>query len=92
MGRLQRLGHDAVLGRVYADKSRQEALIEQSALDWTIVRPVILTNRPATGRARVLDDPAVWRNGLVTRADVAAYLVEAALAGRDIGRDVVLRG
>ncbi len=36
------------LGRIYADKDAQEWIIRRSRLDWTIVRPTILT----TGRAR----------------------------------------
>ena len=90
MSKLERLGHSAVLGRVYADKSRQEALIMQSGLDWTIVRPVILTNGARTGKARVLRSPEAWRNGLVSRRDVAAYLVDAVIDGLDVCGDVVL--
>lgn len=90
MSAVERLGHGAVLGRVYADKTRQEALIVDSDLDWTIARPVILTNRPASGRIRVLDDPKTWRNGLIARADVATYLVDAATEGLNIKQDVVL--
>jgi putative NADH-flavin reductase len=90
MSALERLGHGALLGRPYADKSRQEALIERSDLDWTIARPVILTRGPKSGRIRVLREPSEWRNGLVSRADVAAYLVDAIVHGRDIRRDVVL--
>ena len=57
MSALEKLGQNAVLGRVYDDKTRQEALIMQSALDWTIVRPVILTNGARTGKAQVLRSP-----------------------------------
>jgi uncharacterized protein YbjT (DUF2867 family) len=90
MSKLERLGHGAILGKVYADKDRQEALIMESALDWTIARPVILTKGAATGRYRVLRDPETWRNGLISRADVAHYCVEAATTGVDSGVDVVL--
>ncbi|PWR01626.1 epimerase [Meridianimarinicoccus roseus] len=90
MSRLERLGHGAILGRVYDDKSRQEALIMESDTDWTIARPVILTRGARTGKARVLRDPSEWRNGLIPRADVAAYLVDAVTGDMDIRRDVVL--
>jgi putative NADH-flavin reductase len=90
MSRLERAGHWAVLGRPYADKDRQEEIIMASRLDWTIARPVILTRGAASGRIRVLRDPAEWRNGLISRADVAAYLVDAVEQGLDIRRDVVL--
>jgi len=90
MSLIERTGHRAILGKPYDDKDRQEALILASDLDWTIVRPVILTKGPASGRYRVLGEPSEWRNGLVSRADVAHYLVDAVLEGRDIRRDVVL--
>jgi len=90
MSTLESIGHKAVLGRPYADKDRQEALILDSPLDWTIARPVILTNNKATGQYRVLRDPKDWRNGLISRADVADYLVKAAEEGLDIRTDVVL--
>ena len=63
------------LGRVYADKDVQERIIRRSRLDWTIVRPTILTNRPRTGAYRVLIDPRDWTSGSISRADVADFLV-----------------
>lgn len=90
MSRLEQLGHSAVLGKVYADKTRQEALITSTDCDWTIARPVILTNRPASGQVRVLADPKDWRNGIVSRADVANYLVDAVENDLNIREDVVL--
>lgn len=90
MSGIERAGHSAILGRVYADKDRQEAMIMASALEWTIVRPVILTNGPASRRIRVLREAAEWRNGVISRADVAVYLVDAVEQGLDVRRDVVL--
>jgi uncharacterized protein YbjT (DUF2867 family) len=90
MSTLESLGHKAILGRPYADKDRQEALIIDSDIDWTIARPVILTSRPKSGRMQVLRDPSTWRNGLVSRADVASYLVDAVENDLDIRADVVL--
>ncbi|MBJ3762563.1 NAD(P)H-binding protein [Maribius pontilimi] len=90
MSKLESLGHKAILGRPYADKDRQEELIVQSDLDWTIVRPVILTNGAKSGRMKVLRDPSDWRNGLVSRADVASYLIDAVEDDLDIRADVVL--
>ncbi len=90
MSMLESLGHKAVLGKPYADKDRQEALIMASDLDWTIARPVILRSSPRSGRIKVLREPAEWRNGLVSRADVAMYLVDAVEQNLDVRRDVVL--
>ncbi len=64
-----------LLKRVYDDKDVQEWIIKRSGLDWTIVRPGLLTDRPATGRYRVLTASADWQAGTVSRADVADFLV-----------------
>ncbi|SES35863.1 Putative NADH-flavin reductase [Tranquillimonas rosea] len=90
MSWVEKTGHAAVLGKPYADKDRQEELIVQSELDWTIARPVILTNGRKSGRYKVLRDPAGWHNGLISRADVASYLVDAVEQDLDIRGDVVL--
>jgi putative NADH-flavin reductase len=75
------LFYDAVvfpllLKRVYDDKDVQEWIIRSSGLDWTIVRPGLLTNSPATGRYRVLTASKDWRFGMISRADVADFLVK----------------
>jgi putative NADH-flavin reductase len=72
---LQRLPFLAVFGRAYEDKSLQERLIKDSGLDWTIARPGVLTNGRRSGRYRVLTAAAEWRNGMISRADVADFLV-----------------
>jgi putative NADH-flavin reductase len=41
-----------LLKRVYDDKDVQEWIVKSSGLDWTIVRPGLLTNSPATGQYR----------------------------------------
>jgi putative NADH-flavin reductase len=72
---LQRVPFQLVFGRAYQDKSVQERLLKESHLDWTIVRPGVLTGAKRTGRYQVLDQPSQWRNGLIGRADVADFLV-----------------
>jgi putative NADH-flavin reductase len=64
-----------LLKRVYDDKDVQEWIIRSSGLDWTIVRPGLLTNSPATGRYRILTASKDWRFGAIGRADVADFLV-----------------
>jgi putative NADH-flavin reductase len=64
-----------ILGRIYADKDVQERIIRRSRLDWTIVRPTVLTNGRQTGTYRVLVDARDWRSGSISRADVADFLV-----------------
>lgn len=91
MSVLERAAHRAVLGGPYRDKDRQEALIMASAANWTIVRPVILTDGPKTGRAQALVDPSRWHNGIVSRKDVAKFLIRALDDERYYRRDVLLR-
>jgi hypothetical protein len=50
-----------LLKRVYDDKDVQEWIVRSSGLDWTIVRPGLLTDRPATGHYRVLTASKDWR-------------------------------
>ncbi|MDX8348233.1 NAD(P)-binding oxidoreductase [Cognatiyoonia sp. IB215446] len=90
MSTIEQIGHRAILGRPYADKDVQEEMIMQSPLDWTIVRPVILTDNRDGRSYQVLRDPATWRNGLISRWAVAEYLIAAASGGQDIRGDVVL--
>jgi putative NADH-flavin reductase len=73
---LQRIPFKIVFGRAYDDKSRQEKLIKESGLDWTIARPGVLLNGPKTGRYKVLRAPSEWRNGIISRANVADFLVK----------------
>jgi len=72
----ERLPFNFFLGQAYQDKSRQEDLIRQSDLDWTIARPGILTGGPRTGRYKVICERSKWRNGFISRADVADFLVK----------------
>jgi putative NADH-flavin reductase len=65
-----------ILGRIYADKDAQEWIIRRSRLDWTIVRPTILTEGRRTGAYRVLVDARDWGSGFISRADVADFLVK----------------
>lgn len=90
MSLIGRAGQKLIFGKPYEDKSRQEAMIKESETNWTIVRPVILTNSAASGKYRVLSDPADWRMGLISRKDVASYLIDAIEENTDLKSDVVL--
>lgn len=72
---LQRVPFQVLFGRAYDDKSEQESLIKDSSLNWTIVRPGVLTGGRRTGSYNVLDQRSQWRNGLISRSDVADFLV-----------------
>ena len=87
---LQRLGFSLVFGRAYGDKTIQESLIEQSDLDWTLIRPGVLFNSKTSGRYRVLTEPTQWGNGIVAREDVADFLVQQCSARTHIHKSPVL--
>jgi len=74
MNIVNRVGFNAVFSRIYADKSRQEALIKDSDLAWTIARPVVLTSGQC-GNYRVRVEPAEWKMGMISRRSVADFLV-----------------
>ena len=73
-----------VLRGVYEDKTRQEAVVRSSGLDWTLVRPGVLTNAPAKGLAtvRALTDLTGQHAGSISRADVAAFCLREVGEGR----------
>jgi len=68
----------AVLPRVFAapfaDVREMENVIRHSGLDWTIVRPVRLVNRPGTSRYRVRPDFPPPAGRTIARADVAHFI------------------
>jgi putative NADH-flavin reductase len=66
-----------ILRQVFADHERQEALVRNSNLDWTIVRPGALTDGPLTGQYRH-SFPSSDRNIAlqISRADVADFILK----------------
>jgi len=58
------------------DKQRQEELIQASTVDWTIVRPSRLTDRPATGSYRVGTRLSYAVAASISRADLVAFLLD----------------
>jgi putative NADH-flavin reductase len=87
---LQRIPFQLVFGRAYQDKSAQERLLKESSLEWTIVRPGVLTGTRRTGRYKIFDQPSQWRNGIIGRADVADFLVRQIDSPAGIRKEYVL--
>jgi putative NADH-flavin reductase len=66
-----------ILRQVFADHERQEALVRNSNLDWTIVRPGALTDGPLTGCYRhsfPSSDRTITLQ--ISRADVADFILK----------------
>lgn len=87
----EKIAFKLFLGRAYADKAVQEELIRGSALDWTIARPGILNDNAMSRKYQVLVEPETWRQGVISRADVAHFLVHAAEDGTYVGKTPALQ-
>ncbi len=62
----------------YADKDRQENMVEQSDLEWTIVRPAPFTAKAGTGALQVHTKiPDALQLTSVTRAEVASFILDS---------------
>ncbi len=64
-----------LISRPFADKERQERIITGSGLDWTLVRPITLTNGRRTSRYRVAERLPVRPWSRISRADVAEFML-----------------
>jgi uncharacterized protein YbjT (DUF2867 family) len=61
----------------YTDSALMEDAVRASGLDWTIMRPPRLTNKPATGQYRTAIDQNVRRGRSIGRADLAHFMLDA---------------
>jgi putative NADH-flavin reductase len=62
------------LRHVFMDKVRQMQILQESKLDWVIIRPTRLTDAPKTGKYKItMGSPA---SGRVPRADVADFMLK----------------
>ena len=78
------------LKHAIADHERQEAVIRDSDVQWTLVRPPYLVDGPATGEyAEGFTEPRglTWK---VSRADVAHYMLNLLTNSRHIHKAVGL--
>ena len=68
---------DVFLRHAFADHERQEAVVRQSTLDWTIVRPPHLKDGPRTGVYRHGFSTTDTRiKGWISRADVSDFMLK----------------
>jgi putative NADH-flavin reductase len=87
---LQKLMYRTLLRGIYANKEIADERIRASGLDWTLVYPTALTNGPAKGSYRVGDRLQMKGAPRVSRADVAAFMHEAAHGSEWIRREAVI--
>jgi putative NADH-flavin reductase len=67
----------AAFPRLYADLALMEDVLRDSGLDWTVVRPPRLTDKPLTGAYRTAYGQNLRRGLRVSRADVAHLMLGA---------------
>jgi putative NADH-flavin reductase len=79
-----------LLRKVYADKDRQESIIEASGLDWVIVRPSILNDKAGRASTRVLTDLSDFHGGTISRADVADFVLDQLHTDRWLGKSPLI--
>ncbi len=86
----QKIPFSLFFGHAYRDKSIQEEIIKKSDLNWTIVRPGVLTNSPLKSGYSVHQHRKDWRNGIIARAAVADYILRILNDPDSYGTDPVL--
>ncbi len=72
---IQRIAFRLFLRNIYADKSNADDQIRNSALDWTLVYPVLLTDAPRTGKYHVGETFEMKGMPKIPRADVAEFML-----------------
>jgi nucleoside-diphosphate-sugar epimerase len=65
------------LRKHYADLALMEDIVRESGLDWTIVRPPRLTDKPMTGTYRTAHGQNLRRGFLIARGDVAHCMLHS---------------
>jgi putative NADH-flavin reductase len=63
---------------VVADATDMEEIVSRSGLDWTLVRPPQLNDKPRTGRYRVREGHLPAFGFSIGRADVADFMLDTA--------------
>lgn len=87
-----RLMMGALLWGELADKNAMEAVVRTSGLDWTLVRPVNLTDAGTEGGWRTDDPPhALGFGDWVARRNLAAFMLAALDDPARVTRTVLLR-
>jgi putative NADH-flavin reductase len=74
------------LRKALEEHERQERIIKESGLDWTIVQPTRLVDESRTGKYHI----GTYGRGKISRADVAEFILKALSDPSYVGKAVVL--
>ena len=82
-----------IIGRLFfpgivQDATDMEKIFQKSGLDWTMVRPPQLTDKPRSGKYRVLVGHLPPFGFKISRADVADFMVKAGENHASVGKIV----
>ncbi|MFG3498870.1 NAD(P)-dependent oxidoreductase [Streptomyces sp. NPDC047928] len=86
----QKLKYATLLRSLYANKEIADERIRSSGLDWTLVYPTRLTHGPARGAYRAADRLPMRGDPTISRADVAAFMHQAAHGTEWVHRTAVI--
>ncbi len=73
---VQDLLRNTNLGKAYLDHDRQEALLEKSNMDWTILRPVMLDDKTPTGDTFISLQNEPSPGERISREKVAVFILD----------------
>jgi putative NADH-flavin reductase len=74
------------------DREEQEHLAELSLLDCSIVKPSRLTDSPPQGRVQAGSSLRIGLLFTISRADLAAVIIEEVQTGRFVRQRIFVRG
>jgi uncharacterized protein YbjT (DUF2867 family) len=93
MGAVTRLLTGLAMSSMIKDKSAGEQVLRKSELDWTIAYASPLSDAPASGSVvELAEDAKRTMSQKISRADVAMWLVQAAVDGQPSRRSVGISG
>ena len=93
IGWLTRFLSRTLLRPITADQRAMEDIVTKSDLDWTVLRPPMLTSGPLTARYKVTQTAPAQSAGMkMSRDDVAHMMLEVAESGSHVKEIVWLRG
>lgn len=75
-----------ILKNPLKDHFGQYMQLKESELDWTIIRPLTLTNTVGLGKYRVEEEGVPARSQSISRADVAAFILKTVTENSFIGK------